>query len=474
MIQMLIVDDERIDREGVAYLIRKYGYPIEMQMAESGEEALAILESRSVDILFTDICMPEQNGLELIRQVRERCPALELIIYSAYGEFEYARQAIQYGVKHYILKPLKLDEFQATMQSVVEECLKNKRDRQEEELLRLLLLGQMPETDFEVNGTLVLVDLSRPLFADPQYPMEQVIQSLFRPTLCVSLNEFQAVMVLPEDVALQGAADAFCHRVEEDTGAVVTVVLDGTVRTPQELLDAYTRMDTSLDARFFSSGSSVLNMTGEKGTVSGDYLQQSKDVENYILRHEKARAIAETARLFEELEQNGDLSPMYVRYLCSNLVHCCTESNTELPVDTVSEYVQRLFRCPNIYALRDVMMGILDEAMPDEEGEQSVIHRVLKIVEQEYMKDISLEQIADRVELSPSYLSFYFKKETGRNFIKYLTVFRLEKAKQLLRTTDIKVITISEMVGYLSSSYFCLLFKNYTGKTPARFREEAV
>ena len=127
----------------------------------------------------------------------------------------------------------------------------------------------------------------------------------------------------------------------------------------------------------------------------------------------------------------------------------------------------------NIYALKDVLVGILDEAMEDGEEDKSTIRQILEIVEQEYMHDISLEQIADRVQLSPSYLSFYFKKETGRNFIKYLTVYRLEKAKELLRNTDIKVIAISEMVGYLNSSYFCLLFKNYTGMTPARYREEA-
>ena len=122
MIRMLIVDDERIDREGVAYLTRKFEFPIETCMAESGEEAMQVLDSQRVDILFTDISMPEQDGLELIRQAKEHQPGLHCVIYSAFGEFDYAKRAMQYGVRHYILKPLKLEEFRATIQAVLEDC----------------------------------------------------------------------------------------------------------------------------------------------------------------------------------------------------------------------------------------------------------------------------------------------------------------------------------------------------------------
>ena len=94
MIRMLIVDDERIDREGVAYLTRKFEFPIETCMAESVEEAMQVLDSQRVDILFTDICMPEQDGLELIRQAKEHQPGLHCVIYSAFGEFDYAKRAM--------------------------------------------------------------------------------------------------------------------------------------------------------------------------------------------------------------------------------------------------------------------------------------------------------------------------------------------------------------------------------------------
>ena len=87
------------------------------------------------------------------------------------------------------------------------------------------------------------------------------------------------------------------------------------------------------------------------------------------------------------------------------------------------------------------------------------------------MKDIGLEYIAEKVYLTPSYLSYLFKKQTGKSFVKYLTVFRLKKAKKLLVDTNMRIVDICEQVGYSKLSYFCAIFKNNYGETPARYRE---
>lgn len=476
MARMLIVDDERIDREGVAYLLRKYGFPIETCMAESVDEALAVLQRDKVDILFTDVCMPDKSGLELVRLARERYPELACVVYSAFGEFEYAKQAMQYGVRHYILKPLKLEEFQDTIQAVLEDCEKSSREQQREEILRLLLLGDVPaDSHWEATGLTALVEFSSPLFADNQYDAQGLLEQRFAPAIVVNLNEYQAVILSDKSMApLEMAAKETCRQVEKETGNTVTIVLGERVTTPRELLQVYGRLDSRLDAKFFGRGSQVLSTGGDGGGPGGDYQEKLQEVEACIQRRDKQQAIAEVEVLFQELEQGGALSPMYVKYIGVNLVHGCCEVNTSLTRVAISRYVERLFHCPDIYALKDALEEILDEALPAEDGESGgAIRRVLAIIETEYMYDISLEQIADRVGLSPSYLSYYFKKETGRNFIKYLTVYRLEKAKELLRHTDTKVITVAEKVGYLNSSYFCLLFKNYTGMTPARYREES-
>ncbi len=474
MIGMLIVDDERIDREGVAYLLRQFKLPVEPILASSAAQALTLLREREPDILFTDIRMPGENGIELIRQAQRIRPELTFIIYSAYREFEYARQAMQYGVRHYLLKPMKVEEFRTLMEEVLADCRRDRRERREGQLAQLLLLGRAPEDELTVDGELLLIELSAPLFADAEHPAAQLVEQVLHPELCVSLNEFQAAAIMPGSAVLRERAQEFCRRVHKERGIDATVVLGGAVNTPQQLTDAYARADAALEMRFFSPDSRVLSAGGktQPGAPAPDLPERSNSIEGCIRRGDKARAIAETRQFFDDLAACGALSPLYIKHLCSNLIHCCAQHDPQLPAGRISAYAERVFRCPSADELREVMVDILDEAIADEDGGQSIIRRVLGFVEQEYMHDISLEQIADRVQLSPSYLSFYFKKETGRNFIKYLTMFRLEKAKELLRTTDIKIVTVSEMVGYLNSSYFCLLFKNHTGKTPAKFRED--
>ena len=124
--RVLIVDDERIEREGMRYLIDAY-FRFETMEAANGKAALRILEQTRADILLTDIKMPIMDGLELIREVHVRFPETEIIVFSAYGEFEYARQAMQYGVDSYLLKPVDIEEFKQTVEHTLEKLAERAR-----------------------------------------------------------------------------------------------------------------------------------------------------------------------------------------------------------------------------------------------------------------------------------------------------------------------------------------------------------
>ena len=122
MYKLLIVDDEEFEREGMAQLIDWARYDIEMAgTAWNGVEALRKAETLRPDIILTDIKMPVMNGIELIRRVREKYPEIEFAVLSGYGEYEFTSQAMEEGVRHYILKPC--DE-----EKVVEVIGKVRRD----------------------------------------------------------------------------------------------------------------------------------------------------------------------------------------------------------------------------------------------------------------------------------------------------------------------------------------------------------
>ena len=122
MYNILIVDDEKKEREGIALLLKRFGFPLRTAFAQNGEDALKIMEKNYFDILLTDIKMPYMDGIQLIRETQKRGLNPICIIYSAYGEFEYAQNAISLGVQEYLLKPVKLDAFKALFEKIIEIC----------------------------------------------------------------------------------------------------------------------------------------------------------------------------------------------------------------------------------------------------------------------------------------------------------------------------------------------------------------
>ena len=119
---ILIVDDEKNEREGISRLIKKFGFQLNVSQAKNGEEALKKFENNQYDILLTDIKMPYMDGITLIRELKSRGKTPVFIIYSAYGEFEYAQNAISLGVMEYLLKPIRLEAFEKLFTKVIARC----------------------------------------------------------------------------------------------------------------------------------------------------------------------------------------------------------------------------------------------------------------------------------------------------------------------------------------------------------------
>ena len=132
MKKLLIVDDERIEREGIKMLVNKMGKEIVILEAENGKKAYELLKEVDIDFLLTDIKMPFISGIELVKLARELQPDLQIAIFSGYGEFAYAQEAIKYGVTDYILKPVNPQEFQNTIKKMFENDARLKAQKEEQ------------------------------------------------------------------------------------------------------------------------------------------------------------------------------------------------------------------------------------------------------------------------------------------------------------------------------------------------------
>ena len=128
MYRVLIVDDEKIERKGITFLLKQMDVECNIIESVNGQAALEYLAENKTDILLTDVKMPHMDGIELIRQIKERNinPGMKIVIISGYNDFEYAKLAVKLGVSDYLLKPVDPKEFELTMKKIVDE-LDNER-----------------------------------------------------------------------------------------------------------------------------------------------------------------------------------------------------------------------------------------------------------------------------------------------------------------------------------------------------------
>ena len=119
MLTILIVDDEKLERNGIKFLLKREREEFRILEAANGKDALGVLMREPVDILFSDVKMPYMSGLELAGHARELYPGLEIVIFSGYNDFSYAKEALRYGVVDYVLKPVDPEEFHRTLERVM-------------------------------------------------------------------------------------------------------------------------------------------------------------------------------------------------------------------------------------------------------------------------------------------------------------------------------------------------------------------
>ena len=179
--------------------------------------------------------------------------------------------------------------------------------------------------------------------------------------------------------------------------------------------------------------------------------------------------------LASKYQSNTQFSAMYVKFVFSNVIRELFQENRFAGEHRLDLEVDHLYSCSTIQEIIEVTEKnihqyeeFLDRSMSESRDE---VAAVKNYIYNHYAEDLNLETLAEKVYLSSGYLSFIFKKETGMNLNRFIRVFRMKKAKELLRTTNMKVAMVSEKVGFTNSSYFCRSFREYYGSSPESYRK---
>lgn len=510
MYRILIADDEQEERNVIRYLLNKYQFPLEITEAANGKEALSILQNESIHILFTDIKMPFITGMELATETRNNFPEVQIIFFSGFDDFDYVKEALSLRAVNYILKPVNPIEFQKTISSVIEYIQQREQTIAHEkaniDIMKNHLLYQL------VNGTsfdtikknysyldlsflleykrLFLLQFESDFFGtlNPNSDVDAfwgIINSLL-PTASniINLNPSQSLIFFNETLSL----DIYINLALKLNSFIYTtwnrecyISVSESFSNPEELEVAFQQTEIYLENRFFCTNQYVFSSKKQYITenISSEQDDQLlKAIERDIHLKDTYSLNQNIQLILDKYEKQANNSHIYIRFLCTNLLKLLLQSIPDYDKNTfqfIAEKVYSLKRFSEIHSLIEEILEELNYKLSKEQqSPKHAVHLVEQYIQEHYSEELSLNILAEKVFLTPRYLSSMFIQETGCGINKYIKTIRMERSKELLQNTNIKVADICESVGYSNVSYFCKSFQENFGTTPDKFRQNSI
>ena len=518
---VMIVDDEPLIRAGLKKIIQRTAPKWEVVCeAANGKEAVPLFYSHHPDLIITDICMPEQDGLQFLQEVKESGRDPYCLVLSGYAEFEYLHKAMKIGVVDYLLKPVQENMLHGYLTKVQEKIMNQMHHqwiRQKEmEVQRQYWFQQVigPQygnaNPFEQDLALLGIDADRARFTvvcfqiDDMEALADWDKSMYLYFLYKSVQEMIEeeciivyggdsgvnVLVWHEDASvLQEALAVICSKiiayVQSVTPLTITSGISEAIDSPLLIRQAWEQARLAIRYKMIWGSSQVISWRQIEPVENANRsmpIDFSKQLLVELHRGDLNRIETLITDYFNEAV-SLNCSPRQLRKLYLVCLVCLEEyaaaagasieSVTGTGFFAIMEQFDRYNRC------RDIVEGLvrLSRKILESQAEGSRQYPPLILKVQQYIKDhlgssqLTLQSAADFVHLHPNYLSEFFKQYTGKKFIDYVTELRIQLAKQMLKETGLRWQDISARVGYHSSKYFSTLFRNTVGLSPSEYRK---
>ncbi|WHX48029.1 response regulator [Paenibacillus woosongensis] len=529
MYKVLIVDDEHFVRYGIKAMIdwESMGFDV-VGEASNGTEGLMAFEELAPDVVISDIKMPVMDGIEFVSQVRALDRQVKLILLTCLDDFEYAQKAIRLGITDYLIKsdimPKDLEQVMMNLKAVLDEAQStaghspNKQAREESNKDRVtkeaLLMGLAHGTISEAHVTeekLLAAGLSpgkTPLILlyigiddleklRSHHSEEEMIMfhtkgmEVTREICSMGAEDNEMISgstglwtVLCKGITADAAgelAQRVISRISDELGLSVTLGVSSPIYTLHELRDAYLEAEHRYRLKLFIGCGIVI---GQEFVYETDFAAKpvpvmNKKLNDYLYSLDREAMQQYLVDTFDHVKARLDYEGVHL--ISIELLLNLTNMYLELSHDHewLYERKKELFdQIKQLETLEEIIswfVEIYEELIQKMRAvyssDQGSIAKAVQYIEQNYDQDLSLQVLSQHVHLSKNYFSNLFKREMGEGVIDYITKVRLERAKALLRNTDLKSSEVGMLVGISDSKYFSKLFKKMTGATPSEYRD---
>ena len=515
MYRILIADDEPIECQGLEMMLKNYFEDMEiLPSVYNGVDLIRSVTEQKPDIAIVDINMPGINGLEALEILKMKDIPVKMVINTAYSDFELVQQAIVLGASDYILKPTDQEKFCHTMKRVC-ETIDQEKEKDQKTKVSTQMLSQMKEiVEEEIMSSIILGTPNEKSFS--LYTKEEKIN--YRGSIlaaAVTTQKRDSTRLEKIGQTVRGELKKFCRFQMRGYQNILYIHLIPGTQITEETYREWTENlihvlrkkiweKEKTELRFgVSSWKDGFEKMGEALKESRIAVQQSA---RHVTFYEKANAAErqavfsdafaeETALLFQrgEMEKiNAQLQAKLpqiqkgcwlkeqiqmeaVSFLIE--IYKCLQERQELDVFCQFSYpdiMRQLQECKNEEQILNQVMQVIrqfQKKTKNEKKHSSYEEKAVLYMEQNYMNDISLDEVADNVGISSFYLSRLLKQKNDSTFVEILTDIRIREAILMLRQKDMPIKEIGRKVGYLNPTYFYKVFKKNTGMTVGEMKE---
>jgi two-component system, response regulator YesN len=492
-------------------------------------------QSLSFDLLISDIRMPEMDGLTLNKKLKNHLSFLTIFI-SGYDDFEYLQTALRDGAVNYILKPIDKEQFQIQMDEVKQKIQKVYEEKQEwltmqekasqlEYTKQLQLLSEMTWKDEKdiayldwvrqfPSGCYQLLHVSvdhvfsqtREFAPEDWTTWSQAIETILTETVSTFtqvqkinswwwrgskfsywiLLQIEARVTHEYSLVTQQMAERLRVSIQKITPFTASLAIGHEFNDLALFSNMKNALLTLLQFRIIQGGNQVFHTdsfqeikTRKVKGISSPILKYTEQVINSFVQGKKDDLLLALQGFFREIETIS--SPVMINEAVHFLLigianHWIQNDGYHEDQNLLSDALNITKQAANFVQLKDNVklwiLHVLEKMAGLKKEQQNPIQVAKEWIKNNLGDNITIKKIAQQVYMNPNYFCDYFKNQTGETILDYVTSARLEKAKELLEKTDLKIYDIALSVGYQDTKYFSRLFKQWLGQTPSQFRDQ--
>ncbi|WP_342985000.1 response regulator transcription factor [Clostridium saudiense] len=510
MVKLLIADDESFTRQGILETIPWKALNIsEVREAYDGQNALEIIKDFEPDILLTDVRMPRLNGIELSFKVRELYPNCSIIFMSGFSDKEYLKSAIHLKAISYVEKPIDLDELEISIRNAVTEAQKSKiiyKNIKDNIVLDLinsitndeinLLLSSHYNSDYYLSlldkpSVIVCLNLINCINIDQNliisnlqnlisiYNMESLISFINKKQIIINLFLKNTIKSLISNSEFNSLLFSVSEYINNFTP--LNFCIGNIFNNIYDIKNAYTDIIKIVNSAFFYNHNSVIyleNFNPKIYVLNNDIYD---DFQKYLVNEDKSSLLLLTKELTNEIKNYPSTSISYVKDIYYNLLLKVINFSNDRKID-ISTHIdsnslfEDILQLNTIFEINSYLIDKINnffKLLEEKNNNNKPILNILKFIHENYADvNLSLEEISKNIFLTPAHICVIFKDHTNTTVNKYITEYRLDKAKTLLQDPSIKMNEIASSVGYRDGNYFAKIFKKEVGYSPSEYRRK--